>query len=495
MHLSSFLLLIEILYKIKSDNKDYETISLKYDSNEYYIPIKIGNNKKTEYFIFSNLLPINIFPSSKCLFCNSYHINESDANSYSFIKKNVIVPYYYLNFTGDLYESNFTLGSQTNTMNLVAFDNISYLDSYKGKGRFSLSFLNYCFNTTKKIFSLTFNRDKGQLHLGGYSLDIIGNETKLNNFTITKTNYNNSNEYLDTWYINSTLSINGEKLKDNYKFTFDISSNYFHIPKDFFFKNVDKFFSEKTKCQVQPEGYFICECDQNYDKYFGNFKFWNTNNNYIEVKYTDYISIDEQGNGNLCYVLIKINYENDLFIAGKYVMNNYYIIFDIDNNQIRTLLTNNGNNDYEQKNVVIFLFVLCMGGIAFLCCYCIYKNFCPSNNDEENLNDDLLQVDEEEEIRQENEDGNANEQQNREINILEMNNNNGENNNDNLIDENINNNISNNEGIEKKEGNIDHDIDMIEYNDELDNNIINIRNDMNNNNNNENNIENSKENI
>ena len=495
MHLSSFLLLIEILYKIKSDNKDYETISLKYDSNEYYIPIKIGNNKKTEYFIFSNLLPINIFPSSKCMFCNSYHINESDANSYSFIKKNVIVPYYYLNFTGDLYESNFTLGSQTNTMNLVAFDNISYLDSYKGKGRFSLSFLNYCFNTTKKIFSLTFNRDKGQLHLGGYSLDIIGNETKLNNFTITKTNYNNSNEYLDTWYINSTLSINGEKLKDNYKFTFDISSNYFHIPKDFFFKNVDKFFSEKTKCQVQPEGYFICECDQNFDKYFGNFKFWNTNNNYIEVKYTDYISIDEQGNGNLCYVLIKINYENDLFIAGKYVMNNYYIIFDIDNNQIRTLLTNNGNNDYEQKNVVIFLFVLCMGGIAFLCCYCIYKNFCPSNNEEENLNDDLLQVDEEEEIRQENEDGNANEQQNREINILEMNNNNGENNNDNLIDENINNNISNNEGIEKKEGNIDHDIDMIEYNDELDNNIINIRNDMNNNNNNENNIENSKENI
>ena len=236
MHLSSFLLLIEILYKIKSDNKDYETISLKYDSNEYYIPIKIGNNKKTEYFIFSNLLPINIFPSSKCMFCNSYHINESDANSYSFIKKNVIVPYYYLNFTGDLYESNFTLGSQTNTMNLVAFDNISYLDSYKGKGRFSLSFLNYCFNTTKKIFSLTFNRDKGQLHLGGYSLDIIGNETKLNNFTITKTNYNNSNEYLDTWYINSTLSINGEKLKDNYKFTFDISSNYFHIPKDFFLK-------------------------------------------------------------------------------------------------------------------------------------------------------------------------------------------------------------------------------------------------------------------
>ena len=495
MNLSSFLLLIEILYKIKSDNKDYETISLKYNSNEYYIPIKIGNNKKTEYFIFSNLLPINIFPSSKCLFCNSYHINESDANSYSFIKKNVIVPYYYLNFTGDLYESNFTLGSQTNTMNLVAFDNISYLDSYKGKGRFSLSFLNYCFNTTKKIFSLTFNRDKGQLHLGGYSLDIIGNETKLNNFTITKTNYNNSNEYLDTWYINSTLSINGVKLKDNYKFTFDISSNYFHIPKDFFFKNVDKFFSEKTKCQVQPEGYFICECDQNYDKYFGNFKFWNTNNNYIEVKYTDYISIDEQGNGNLCYVLIKINYENDLFIAGKYVMNNYYIIFDIDNNQIRTLLTNNGNNDYEQKNVVIFLFVLCMGGIAFLCCYCIYKNFCPSNNDEENLNDDLLQVDEEEEIRQENEDGNANEQQNREINILEMNNNNGENNNDNLIDENINNNISNNEDIEKKEENIDHDIDMIEYNDELDNNIINIRNDMNNNNNNDNNIENNKENI
>ena len=79
-------------------------------------------------------------------------------------------------------------------MNFVAFDNILYLDEYKGKGLFSLSFLNYCFNTNKKIFSLTFNGDKCQLHLGGYSLDIIGSEKKLINFTINKTNYNNSNE-------------------------------------------------------------------------------------------------------------------------------------------------------------------------------------------------------------------------------------------------------------------------------------------------------------
>ena len=498
MNFLYFLLLFTILYKIKSGNEDYETITLKYDSNEYYIPIKIGKNKNTEYFIFSNLLPINVFPSSKCTICDSYHINESDVNSYSFIKNNVIVPYYYLNFTGDLYESSFTLGSQSNTMYFLAFDNISYIENYKGKGRFSLSFLNYCFNTTKKIFSLSFDHDKCQLHLGGYSLDIINNETKLNNFTINKTNYNNSNEYLDTWYINSSLSINGKKMKDNYKFTFDISSNFFYIPKDFFFENADKFFSEKAKCQVQPEGYFICECDRNYDKYFGDFVFYNSNNNYIEVKYTDYISIDEQGNGNICYVLIKINYENDLFIAGKYIMNNYYIIFDIENNQLRTLHTNNGNTYYEQKNVVIFLFVLCMGGIAFLCCYCIYKNFCSNNIDEENINDDLLQENEEEggegENRQGNEDGNSNEQPNAENNIFEMNNHNDENKNDNLIEENRNNNINDNKGIEKKEENIADDIDKIEFHDEIENNFINIRNDMNNINN-ENNVENSDENI
>ncbi len=226
-------------------------------------------------------------------------------------------------------------------------------------------------------------------------------------------------------------------------------------------------FSENAKCQVQPDGYFLCICDQNYNENFRNFKFYNENNEYIEVKYTDYISLDESGTGSYCYVFIKINYETDFFIAGKYVMNNYYTIFDIDNNQLKTYSLPQETFYYDQKNVIIFLFVICIGGLVFLSCYCIYKNFCSRNNDEENLNEELID---------ENDDG-GNGQENEGNNQREQNDNNIEMNNENN-DLNINGNNSSKEDNNKNEENINNiEIDQIELKDEIENNdIYNINN-------------------
>ena len=462
MYISTLLLLIIRLFKI---NTEFEKISLRYGSDEYYIPIKLGENKNIENFIFSNILPISFFPSSKCSICKEFHINEKDNNSYSFIKNDIIVPYYYFNFTGDLYNTNITLGSQKIQTEFLAFDNILYVDNYSGKGRFSLSFLNYNFNTSKKIFALTLKHNGGQLDLGDYNQDIIKDKSKLHTFNITVTNINNTNEYLNSWYINFTkISINNRNSEydKNIKFTFDISSNYFFIPKDFFFQNAHLIFSEKSKCQVQTDGYFICMCDQNYNEKFGNFKFFNENNDYLEVKYSDYITIDETGTSNICYAFIKINYETDLFIAGKYVMNNYYTIFDIDNNQLKTYPISQEYLIYDQRNVIIFLFVICIGGLVFLSCFCIYRNFCSRNTDEENnFNEDLIGENEGEVNAQENEGNNNQEEQN--PNNIEM----------------------NNENISNNENNTDNDIiyreeiDKIELKDDIDNNDNNIINDNN----------------
>ena len=49
----------------------------------------------------------------------------------------------------------------------------------------------------------------------------------------------------------------------------------------------------------------------------------------IEISPEDYILYDNSGAENYCYVYLMLNYENDFFIAGKYVMGNYYNIFDI----------------------------------------------------------------------------------------------------------------------------------------------------------------------
>jgi hypothetical protein len=397
-------------------------------------------------------------------------INEKDS-SYSLIKNNVTIPYYYLNFSGDLYESNITIGTQTNAMKLVAFDTITLIDKYSGKGRFSLSFLNYGFNTEKKMFGLSIGYENSFVHLGGYDPDKIKDITRLRTFNVTKTNY--SDELQNIWYVSfNTLYINDYKLQNkNLSLTFDISTSTFHVPKDFFFENLNHIFHEDSKCQVQPEGYFLCTCDKDYQKKFGNFKFINENNDFIYVNITDYLYFDDSST-NYCYVLLELNYENDLFIAGKFVLNNYYSIFDIDNNQLKMYYNYNGNYTFDQQDIIIFLFVLCMGGLLLLCCFFIYKRFFSRDTDEElNINEDLIEENGEGEERREdenqnegnNQNQNENNDNNQEINLQNIDNNdnirdNDENiiilnenhefanidNENNIVNDNNNNNIDNN---------------------------------------------------
>jgi hypothetical protein len=475
-----------IILKIRCD--DYEKILLVYESNNYYIPVKLSQNTGSEYYIFSNILPINFFPSSKCSICKSYQIDIND-KSYSFIKNNVSVPYYSLIYSGDLYKSNVTLGKQINSLKFIAFDSISYTKSYIGKGRFSLSFLNYFFNTTKKIFALSLKKNGGELDLGGYNTDKIKNISNLSIFNIAKTNYNDIYEYQNYWYIDfNHIQINGKNIQNNdnkFKLTLDISTNNFHIPKDFFFNNAHLIFSPDSKCQVQPEGYFLCICNSDYKKKFGNFQFTDENNNTLDVKVTDYIGFDDSETGNYCYVSIEINYESDLFIAGKYVMNNYYTIFDIDNSQLKIYPDGSRNFTFEQISVIIFLFLLCIAGLIFICCYIIYHKFCKRNQNAE-LNENLVQDNQQEE-------GNVNEEEmNQQQDIdgnIENNYNNNNGNNDDNEEENLdnekkvlseyniydNNNNIYNGNEEGYSGYSNNNIDNINYN-VIDNCINDIRN-------------------
>ena len=476
-----------IILKIRCD--DYEKILLVYESNNYYIPVKLSYNTGSEYYIFSNILPINFFPSSKCSICKSYHIDIND-KSYSFIKNNVSVPYYSLIYSGDLYTSNVTLGKQTNSLKFIAFDSISYAKSYIGKGRFSLSFLNYFFNTTKKIFALSLKRNGGELDLGGYNTDKIKNISNLSIFNITKTNYNDTDEYKNLWYINfNHIQINGKNIENNnnkFKLTLDISTNNFHIPRDFFFNNAHLIFSPDSKCQVQQEGYFLCICNVDYEDKFGNFKFMDEKNNIIEVKVSDYIVFDESETGHYCYVSIDINYESDLFIAGKYVMNNYYTIFDVDNSQLKIYPDGNGSGSFDQKDIVIFLFSLCIIGILIFSCYIIYKRFFTRNLNEE-FNEEMVQENQQEE-------GNAN---GGEMQQQHDNNENNDNDNNNNNDHNYDNegNLDNEKIILKEDNTYENNNDIYNENkeDEINNGNISNKNNYNNNDNCINDIRNSSE--
>ena len=326
--------IILLLFLLKIAKLKYEKIDLNIEKALYYIPIKISEIIKESYFLFSNNAPLSFYPTTNCKICTKLKLNETKLNLIS-IKENINIPYYHNNFTGNTYNHNLSiknLPSIISESEFIGFNKVTYKSSFSYNGIFSLSFLNYNFNTSKKIFALQFIKDNCQLHLGGYNDNLIKQNNNLKKFFVNKDN-NNSNDiiYNPIWYIKfNNITINNSPYKFNnntvIKLTFDIGSDKLHLPKKFFFDNMNKLFPEKSHCQIHPDGYFLCDCGDNYRSAIGNISFYDQNGEIFTIYPVDYIVYETGLTGSTCTAKIKINYENDLFIAGNVVLINNFII-------------------------------------------------------------------------------------------------------------------------------------------------------------------------
>ena len=391
--MTNFFLLL-IIYFFETICSDYETIELTYSNSYYYIPLKFPLNQKEKInYIFSTSLPMSFFPSENCTKCTKFHLNDTE---YDEKNKTVAIPYYFYNYTGKLYSGNYSTDKFFGEDDFLIFDNLSYATNYTGRGRFSLSYLNYNFNTSNKIFAIKFLEDKAELHLGDYDQNrnmedskifkvITENKYENHTETIIKDNYNNffENDFLieedenktheenityeidkSIWYMSfKSLKIKREEEEyvnssDEYKLTLDMSTDSFHIPRNFFFKNVDKIFPKEGKCQIARAGYFVCQCDEDYKNKFGNFKFISEDGVEFLVNVTDYMSYKSSISGSKCNVDIVINYDNDLFIGGTTVLNNYYSIFNVDNKTLTILPREEYNIKQTGKFLILFFTVL-----------------------------------------------------------------------------------------------------------------------------------------
>ena len=369
--------IILLLFLLKIAKLKYEKIDLNIEKALYYIPIKISEIIKESYFLFSNNAPLSFYPTTNCKICTKLKLNETKLNLIS-IKENINIPYYHNNFTGNTYNHNLSiknLPSIISESEFIGFNKVTYKSSFSYNGIFSLSFLNYNFNTSKKIFALQFIKDNCQLHLGGYNDNLIKQNNNLKKFFVNKDN-NNSNDiiYNPIWYIKfNNITINNSPYKfDNntgVKLTFDIGSDKLHLPKKFFFDNMNKLFPEKSHCQIHPDGYFLCDCGDNYRSSFGNISFYDKNGEIFTIYPVDYIVYETGLTGSTCTAKIKINYENDLFIAGNVVLKNYYSIFNIDDNTFLMY-----RNEEKDDNILNFILALIILGFLAILIFGIY--FC-----------------------------------------------------------------------------------------------------------------------
>ena len=211
--------------------------------------------------------------------------------------------------------------------------------------------------------------------MGGYNDNLIKQNNNLKKFVVNKDN-NNSNDiiYNPIWYIKfNNITINNSPYKFNnntvIKLTFDIGSDKLHLPKKFFFDNMNKLFPEKSHCQIHPDGYFLCDCGDNYRSAFGNISFYDQNGEIFTIYPVDYIVYETGLTGSTCTAKIKINYENDLFIAGNVVLKNYYSIFNIDDNTFLMY-----RNEEKDDNILNFILALIIIGFLAILIFGIY--FC-----------------------------------------------------------------------------------------------------------------------
>ena len=164
--------------------------------------------------------------------------------------------------------------------------------------------------------------------------------------------------------INRNNKDNITNIKES-KLTLDMSINQFYIPRKFFIENVEKIFPADAKCQITRGGYFTCDCDEEYKSKFGNFKFVSESGVEFLINVTDYMYFQSSISGSRCKIDIVINYDNDLFISGTTVLNNYYNIFDIDN-KIFAILPKEDLNTKQTEKFIILFFVMIFLAIALL---------------------------------------------------------------------------------------------------------------------------------
>ena len=93
------------------------------------------------------------------------------------------------------------------------------------------------------------------------------------------------------------------------------------------------------------------------------------------VNVTDYMTFQSSVSGSQCEVHLVINYDNDLFIGGTTVLNNYYSIFDIDNQMINILPREDLNVKETSKFLIIFFVIVAVTIIILFGGYYFYNKF------------------------------------------------------------------------------------------------------------------------
>ena len=407
--------LLNVTFILSDSNNEPIKIELLHSSELYILSSSFGSDKQPISLIVDTLHTVLSVMSNRCHICKSnFSFNNETSSSFSIVNRSQsVISMNNEEFIGYLSTDSFHI-NDINIDNLTFFlvDNITHNTIFYDEGFLSLGFskknrslLNILKENnviSEAIYSLLFkkNSDKGYFYLGGYDTQLI-NASLYSNFTFTHIEY--SDDDYSEWYIpihhivfeNKVTKYN---VTSKQKIVLNSSINKILIPRDFFFEHINEIFLEESKCEIRRDNNFHCVCSS--ISSFPTFKFYyeraDKNESFFKIAPEYYVTMDnsitETSDTVNCVLSINLNYKNEYWQFGTNVIENFYIIFNHENDTIG-LLEFDTNGHYSEIMFLSLIIIAC-SLTFFMSVYLILKKCNHSNeHDENHLINDIDEID------------------------------------------------------------------------------------------------------
>lgn len=382
-------LLIHLSFLLSYTLQTFQTkvYQLTYQNSRYYIGFNLGSKKTLIKLAIDTSINTSLINSINCNICQNSKGNKYDIQSSTDSKAlSEEMTYQKMRhvYTGIKYQDSYEIKDTNNEhvlnsyLSFISTSNVSLTSEVIGAGIISLNYHSDFINShDKKIFILYLGDNSGTISVGEIDPEVV-NITKLVYYPMTI----DDKEHL--WYLTSdklTITRPFEGLREyneQHKLMIDSNTWEFHIPKDFFYANIDTILP--MQCQISKNDIFYCSCLNEQQKdLFPTFNF-TIGGNDISMGPHQYLSYSSSN--NYCIAHFSINYYSEYWIIGINLLNEHNTIFDFENKQIAFYDKTYPNNKNQTGTfLTIFLSVGISSSLILFGGYYIYKRYHPILNE------------------------------------------------------------------------------------------------------------------
>jgi hypothetical protein len=398
------------------DTQNIITIPLTFEDGNLYLKAAIGSMKQDFKMVPDSLRTVsNVMSDSNSKAENVRKFNKGQSETNKKIQDNYVTHINNYELIGDLTTDSIKLAESSKGKTQMDDAKINVVTDLKNRkeirteGYLGLGFVEkpeeHFISVLKKnsivknaVYSTLLtqmNTGYFELHLGGIDEKIIKNSTEKEKIQYTNVtiNTNTTEKEFFPWYLTSNKIIlnrsdtDGTLVNKTYKVVINTAGNEIRIPKKFFLENIKKLTPESSKCQYSSNDVFNCKCkSRTYKKDFANYTFFlndtskeekNVKTFNITITPEDYINIAvDSGNSNdevNCVMLISLHNKDDYFVLGKNFLNNFYLIFDVEEKKVGFYPMDRTYSGNMQGLIILITIVAASSLIFFSALYCIYK--------------------------------------------------------------------------------------------------------------------------